>query len=94
MTMDEVVSFFQICHSTDQSLREQHQREIAAKKEHKEANQERDAADKKRAAARRNTPSGTSNQRPKKRGQTENLCGLCKQDGYDVTWTSCSCHNF
>ncbi len=38
MTMDEVVSFFQICHATDQPLREQRQQEIAAKKERKEAN--------------------------------------------------------
>mgnify|MGYP007054542909 CR=1 FL=1 len=37
MTVDEVVAFFQICHSTDQPLREQRQREIAAKKERKEA---------------------------------------------------------
>ncbi len=94
MMMDEVVSFFQICHSTDQPLQEQCQREIAAKKERKEANQEQDAADKKRAAARRNTPLGTSKERPDKRGQTENLCRLCKQDGYNVTWPSCSCHNF
>ncbi len=32
MTMDEVISFFQICHSTDQPLQELHQQEIAAKK--------------------------------------------------------------
>ncbi len=92
--MDEVVSFFQICHSTDQPLWEQHQREIAAKKERKEANRERDAGNKKHAAACRNTPLGTSNEKSEKRSQTENLCRFCKQDGYDVTWNSCSCHNF
>ncbi len=41
--MDKVVSFFQICHATDQPLHEQRQHEAAAKKEHKKANQERDA---------------------------------------------------
>ncbi len=30
MTMDEIVNFFQICHSTDQLLHEQRQREAAA----------------------------------------------------------------
>ncbi len=38
MTMDEIVTFFQICHATDQSLHEQCQHKIAAKKECKEAN--------------------------------------------------------
>ncbi len=94
MMMDEVVSFFQICHSTDQPLQEQRQQEIATKKERKEANQERDAANKKRAAACRNTPLGTGNEKPEKRGRTENLCRFCKQDGYNMTWTSCSRHNF
>ncbi len=61
MTIDKVVSFFQVCHSTDQPLCKQCQREIAAKKECKEANQEKDAADKKRAAARRNNSSRTNN---------------------------------
>ncbi len=71
--MDEVVSFFQICHSTDQPLQEQRQQEIAAKKECKEANWERDAADKKRAVACRNTPLGTGKEKPDKRGRTEML---------------------
>ncbi len=94
MMMDKVVSFFQVCHAMDQPLQEQRQQEIAAKKEFKEANQERDAADKKCAAARRYTPSSTSNEKPERRGRAENLCCFCKQDGYNITWTSCSCHNF
>ncbi len=51
MTMDKVVNFFQIYHATDHTLCEQRQCEAAARKERKEANQERDATDKKRAAA-------------------------------------------
>ncbi len=85
MTMDEVVTFFQVCHATDQPLREQLQQEIAAKKECKEANQERDAANKTCAAARRNTPSSTGNEKPEECGYTENLCCYCKQDCYNVT---------
>ncbi len=46
MTMDKVVTFFQVCHATDQSLHEQHQHEAAAKKECKEVNRERDATNK------------------------------------------------
>ena len=47
MTTDEIVAFFQVCHATDQPLREQRLCEATAKKERKEANQEKDAADKK-----------------------------------------------
>ncbi len=65
MTMDEVVSFFQVCHATDQPLHEQHQCEAAAKKECKEANH----------------PSNTSNDRSEKRGHTENPCCYCKLEG-------------
>ncbi len=61
MMMDEVVSFFQICHATDQQLHEQRQREAAAKWEHKEANQEKDAVNKKCAAAQRTNSSNTNN---------------------------------
>ncbi len=85
MTMDEIVSFFQICHDMDQTLCEQHQCEAVSRKECKEANQERDAANKKHAASRRSTPSNTSNNRSKKSGCTENLCCYCKHEGDDVT---------
>ncbi len=51
ITMDKVVNFFQICHTIDQLLCLQQQCEAAARKEHKETKQERDAADKKDAAA-------------------------------------------
>ncbi len=94
MMMDEVVTFFQVFHVTDQPLREQHQHEAAAKKEFKDANQERDAADKKCAASCRNNSSSTDNNRSKKLGHTENLYHHCKTQGYDVAWNSCFCHNF
>ncbi len=94
MTMDEVVSFFQICCATDQPLREQCQCKIAAKKERKEANQVRDAANKKRAAAHRNNSSSTSNEKSEKCSHTEKRSRYCKLDGYDVTWNACSRHNF
>ncbi len=74
MTMDEVVTFFQVFHATDQPLCKQRQREIAAKKERKEANQERDAAGKKRTAAHRNTSSSTGKEKSDKHRCTENLC--------------------
>ncbi len=54
MTMDELVSFFQTCHPLNQPLCEQCQQEATANKECKEANQERDAANKKCAAACKN----------------------------------------
>ncbi len=57
-------------------------------------NQERDAADKKRAASCKNNSSRTGNNKSEKLGCTENLCCYCKLDGYNVTWNSCSCHNF
>ncbi len=94
MTADEIVAFFQVCQSTDQPLREQRLCEAAAKKESKEANQEKDATDKKRAAARRTASSSTNTHRPEKRGCTENLCRHCKTDGYNVKWRKCHCHNF
>ncbi len=94
MTMDEVVSFFQVCHATDQPLREQCQREATPKKERKEANQERDAANKKCAASHRNNSTSTGNDKSEKHSCTENLCCHCKTNGCDVTWISCSCHNF
>ncbi len=67
--MDEVVSFFQICHATDQPLHEQRQREAAPRKERKEANQEKDAANKKHAASCRKNSSSTGNDRPDKPGR-------------------------
>ncbi len=94
MTMDEVVSFFQVCHATDQPLCDQCQCKIAAKKENKEANQEKDASNKKRNAACRNNSLSTGNEKSEKGGCTENLCHYCKLVGYKVTWNSCSCHNF
>ncbi len=48
--------------------------EAAAKQEHREANQERDVANKKCAASHRNNCLSTNNDRSEKRGQTENLC--------------------
>ncbi len=51
MMMNKVVTFFQVCHATNHPLHEQHQCAAAAKKECKEANQERDATNKKCAAA-------------------------------------------
>ncbi len=92
--MDEAVSFFQVCHATNQHLRKQRQCKIAAKKEHKEANQERDAANKKCTTSRRNNSLSTGNDKPEKLGCSENLCCNCKLDGYDVTWNSCFHHNF
>ncbi len=94
MTMDNVVTFFQVCHATDQPLREQSQNAIAAKIEFKEANQERDAAHKNRTVSHTNNSSSTGNNKSEKRGCTENLCCYCKTDGYEGTWNSCSCHNF
>ncbi len=94
MMMDKVVSFFQICHATDQPLREQHQHEAAAKKECKEANQVRHAADKKRAASCRNNTLSNGNNKSEKRSCAENLCRYCKNKGYDMTWNSWFCHNF
>ncbi len=94
MTMDAVVSFFQICHATDQPLCEQRQHEVAAKNECKEANQERDAANKKLVASHRNNSSNTGNKKSERRSCTENLCCYCKTEGYDMTWNSCACHNF
>ncbi len=67
MTMDEIVSFFQVCHATDQPLHDQCQHKIAAKKEFKEANQERNAANKKHAASHRNNSSSTGSDKPEKR---------------------------
>ncbi len=92
--MDKVVPFFQVCHATDQPLCKQHQCEAAAKNECKEANQERDAANKKCVASGRNNSSSTDNSRSKKHVHTENLCHHCKTKGYDFAWSSCSCHNF
>ncbi len=94
MMMDEIVTFFQVCHATDQPLHDQHQYEIAAKKERKEANQERGAANKKQAASRRNNSLSTGNDKLDIHGCPKNLCCNCKPDGYNVTWTSCSRHNF
>ncbi len=71
MTMSKVVSFFQICHATDQPLHEQCQCEAAAIKEYKEDNQERDAANKKRAASHRNNSLSTGNNKPEKCGFTQ-----------------------
>ncbi len=73
ITMDEVVNFFQICHATDQSLLEQCQH-ADARKERKEANQERDAVDKKCATAQKNNPLSTNNDWSNKCGHKENLC--------------------
>ncbi len=92
--MDKIVTFFQVCHSTDQPLCKERQQEFAAKKELKEANQERNADNKKHAAVHRKTSLSTENKKSEKRGCTENLCCYCKLDGYDVTWNSCSHHNF
>ncbi len=78
MTMDKIVNFFQICLTMDQLLCEQHQHEAAAKKEHKETNQERDANNKKYAAAQKNNPLSTNNDWSNKQGCTENLCCHCK----------------
>ncbi len=91
--MDKVVTFFQVCHATDQPLHDQQHCKSTAKKEIKEANQKRDAANKKCAASCRNNSLSTGNDKPEKHGCTENLCCYCKLDSYDVTWNSCSCHN-
>ncbi len=74
MTMDKIVNFFQICHAKDQPLHEQCQWESAARNEHTEANHERDATNKKCAAAQKKNPLSTNNDRSNNHGCTENLC--------------------
>ncbi len=49
MTMDAFVDFFQICHSTNQPIGEQCKCKAAEKKDNKEANQEKDITNRKRA---------------------------------------------
>ncbi len=90
--MDEVVSFFQVCHAADQSLHEQRQQKITAKKECKEPR--KGCCWQKMRRFCKNNSSRTGNNKSEKLGCTENLCCYCKLDGYNVTWNSCSCHNF
>ncbi len=59
-----------------------------------DANQEKDAANKKCAAACKNNSLNINKEKSEKHGCTGNLCCHCELDGYNVTWTSCSHHNF
>ncbi len=65
-----------LCHRPTVMPTSQH--EAAAKKECKEHNQERDAADKKPAAAQKNNPSNINNDQSNKRGHTENLVATAR----------------
>ncbi len=51
MMMDDLVEFFQICHSTDQPLCEQCKWEAVEKRKLKEANQEKDITNKRHSAS-------------------------------------------
>ncbi len=80
-TMDKIVNFFQIYHTMDQPLCKQYQHEATARKECKEANQERDATNKEHAAAQKDNSLSTNNDHSNKCGRTENLCCHCNSKG-------------
>lgn len=51
MMLEDFVTFFQICHTSDAPLCKQCKHDAAERQEHKEANKEKDTADKTHTAA-------------------------------------------
>ncbi len=94
MMMGDLVECFHICYSTDQPIYKQCKQDTIEKREQKEANQKKDAVDKKQSPAQFKIISSTNFDPQYKWPHKENLCCFCKTDGYDVVWQSCVHHNW